>query len=123
MNTYIFKYHIIPGHWNGAGCSLTSSEEKHINITRNQYIVADSHYSDGIMSAMACEITGASIVCSAVCSGADIKKPIKALRQWPLWGKSTGHRWIPLTKGQWHVKMFPFDDFIIREASGLRASY
>ena len=22
----------------------------------------------------------------------------------PLWGESTGHRWIPLTKGQWYRK-------------------
>ena len=30
---------------------------------------------------------------------AQIKENIKAPRHWPLWGESTGHRWIPLTKG------------------------
>ena len=25
---------------------------------------------------------------------------------WPLWGESTGDRWIPLTKGQWRGKCF-----------------
>ena len=32
------------------------------------------HYSDVIMSAMASQITGISIVCSTVCSGADHRK-------------------------------------------------
>ena len=32
---------------------------------------------------------------------------------WPLWGESTGHRWIPLTKGQSHWKCFFFDDVIM----------
>ena len=40
------------------------------------------------MSAMACQITGVSIVCSALCSGPD--KKIKAPRHWPLLGKTTG---------------------------------
>ena len=29
-----------------------------------------------------------------------IKENIEAPRHWPLWGEFTGHRWIPLTKGQ-----------------------
>ena len=28
------------------------------------------------------------------------KENIEAPRHWPLWGESTGHQWIPLTKGQ-----------------------
>ena len=35
---------------------------------------------------------------------AQIKESIKALRHRPLWGESTGDRWIPLTKGQWRGK-------------------
>ena len=31
---------------------------------------------------------------------AHIKENIKAARDWPLWGESTGHRWIPVTKDQ-----------------------
>ena len=31
---------------------------------------------------------------------AQIKENIKAPRYWTLWGKSTGDRWFPLTKGQ-----------------------
>ena len=34
------------------------------------------------------------------------KENIKALRHWPPWGESTGHRWIPLTKGWWRGKCF-----------------
>ena len=29
-----------------------------------------------------------------------IKENIKAPRPWPLWGEATGHRWIPIAKGQ-----------------------
>ena len=29
-----------------------------------------------------------------------IKENIKAPRHWPLWGKFTGDRWVPRTKGQ-----------------------
>ena len=35
-----------------------------------------------------------------------IKKDTKAPRHWPLWGESTGDRWIPFTKGQWRRKCF-----------------
>ena len=31
---------------------------------------------------------------------AQIKENIKAPRDWPLWGRLTGDRWIPRTKGQ-----------------------
>ena len=31
---------------------------------------------------------------------AQIKDNIRALRHWPLWGESTGHWWIPITKRQ-----------------------
>ena len=50
------------------------------------------HYSDVIMSEMASQITGVSIVCTAVCSGAEenIEENIKAPRHWPLWGEFTG---------------------------------
>ena len=51
----------------------------------------DPHYSDVIMSPMASQITGVSIVYSNVCSGAD-KKNIKAQRHWPLRGEFTGDR-------------------------------
>ena len=34
-----------------------------------------------------------------------IKENIKAPPHWPLWGQSTGDRWIPLTKGQWRGKV------------------
>ena len=56
------------------------------------------------MSTMASQITGISMVCSTVCSGA--KNPTKTPRHWPLWGTFTGHRWIPLKKGQWRRKCF-----------------
>ena len=70
-------------------------------------IHATWHYSDVIMSAMASWITGVSIVCSTVCSDVH-QRNIKAARYWPLWGESTGDRWIPLTKGQWGGKCFPW---------------
>ena len=37
---------------------------------------------------------------------AQIKENNKASRHWPLWGVSTGDRWIPLTEDQWRGKWF-----------------
>ena len=62
-------------------------------VTASLYLKHCWHDSDVIISAMACQITGVSNVCSTVCSGAD--KNIKVPRHWPLWGESTGERWIP----------------------------
>ena len=46
---------------------------------------------------MASQITGVSIICWTVCSGAD-KESIEAPRHWLLWGEYTGD--IPRTKDQ-----------------------
>ena len=59
-----------------------------------------SHCSDVMIRAMASQITGVSIVCSTVCSGADQRKHQSSASLAFLWGESTGDRWIPLTKGQ-----------------------
>ena len=54
-----------------------------------------------MMSAMASQITGVSIVCPAQpFVQAHIKGNINVPGHLPLWGESTGDRWIPLTKGQ-----------------------
>ena len=37
---------------------------------------------------------------------AQIKENIKVPCHWPLWGELTGHRWIPLTRGQQRGKYF-----------------
>ena len=66
-----------------------------------------------IMSVMASQITGVSIVCSLFVQ-MQIKENIKAPRQWPLWRESTGDQWIPLTKSPLTWKMFPFVDVIMR---------
>ena len=64
-----------------------------------------NHYSDVIMSAMATQ-SPASRLFPQPFVRALIKQNIKAPRHWPLWGESNGHRWIPLTKGQWRGKCF-----------------
>ena len=56
------------------------------------------HCNDVIMSAMASQISGASIVCSIVFQ-AQIKENIKAPRHWPLWGETTEWPVESLTKG------------------------
>ena len=58
-----------------------------------------THYIDVITGAMASQITGVSVVCLTVCSGAE-KEHIKALRHLPMWGEFIGNRWTSLTKGQ-----------------------
>ena len=51
------------------------------------------------MGAMAFQITGVSIVCSAVCSGVDKRKRQSSVSLAFL-GDSIVNRWTPLTKGQ-----------------------
>ena len=66
------------------------------------------HYSDAIMRAMASQITGVSIVCSNLCSGAGQRKHqssaslafVRGIHRWPV-------KW-PVTQ-----KMFPFEDVIM----------
>ena len=72
----------------------------------------DAHYNGVIMSVMAFQIVGVSIVYSIIYSGADQRKHqsstslafVQGIHWWPL---NSPHKW-PVT---W--KMFPFDDVII----------
>ena len=64
-----------------------------------------SHYSDVIMSVMASQITGVSIVYSSLCPAADQRKHQSSASlafvgeftgdQWPLWWEFTYHRTVP----------------------------
>ena len=71
-----------------------------------------SHYNDAIMSAMASQITGVSIVYSIVCSDADKRKHqsstslafVGGIYRWPV---KSQHKW-PVTQ-----KMFLFNDVIM----------
>ena len=70
-----------------------------------------SHHNDVIMSSMTSQITGVSIVNSAVCSGAYQRKHqssawlvfVRGIHRWPMNSPHKG----PVTR-----KMFPFDDVI-----------
>ena len=61
-------------------------------------------YSDVTMNILASQITGDSIVCLTV--GWDINENIKGRVACPLWGESTGDRWIPHTKGKSYRNCF-----------------
>ena len=73
------------------------------------------HYGDIIMSAMASQITGVSMICSTVCSGADQRMHQssaslafeRGIHRWPV---NSPHK-RPVTR-----KMFPFDDVIMDTA-------
>ena len=75
----------------------------------NFFLIIQLHY---IISAMASQIPGASIVYSAVCSGADQSKHqssaslafVRGIHWWPVNSPHKG----PVTR-----KMFPFDDVIM----------
>ena len=75
-------------------------------------VIILSHYSDVIMSAMASQITGVTIVYSTVCSGAVQRKHqspaslafVLGIHRWPVNSQHKG----PVTR-----KMFPFDDVIM----------
>ena len=79
-----------------------------------QQITDIVQYSDVIMSAMASQNTGVSIVCSAVCSGADRRKYqtapslafVRGIHRWPV---DSPHHKRPVTR-----KIFPFDDVIMQ---------
>ena len=68
-------------------------------VSYNKFSMTQVHYSDVIMSMMASQITGISIVAQPFVQ-AQIKENIKALNHWPLWGEFPSDRWIPHTKGQ-----------------------
>ena len=105
-----------------ACCQFTSANVSTLNdmgksigpITKQNSTSRQSctHYSDVIMSAIASEITGVSIVRSTVCSGADKRKHQssaslafkRGIRRRPVNSSHKG----PVTR-----KMFPFDDVII----------
>ena len=61
------------------------------------------HYNDVIMSAIASQITGVSIVAQLLAE-AQVRRNIKAPSHLPLCGEFTGDRWIPRTKGQYRGK-------------------
>ena len=71
------------------------------------------HYSDVIINATASQITGVSIVYSAVCSGGDQRKHqssaslafVRGISRWPVNSPHKG----PSTR-----KMLPFDDVIMK---------
>ena len=70
------------------------------------------HYGDLIITAMASQITGSSIVCLVVCSGADQRKyqssvslaSVRGIHRWPV---NSPHK-RPVTR-----KMLPLDDVIM----------
>ena len=70
------------------------------------------YYSDVIMRAMASQITGVSLVCSTVCSGADQGKYQSSASL----AFVRGIHWCPVTflhKGPVTRKTFPFDEVIM----------
>ena len=80
--------------------------------TTGQFRVVSPHCSDVIMSAMASQITGVSIVHSTICSAADQRKHqssaslayVRGIHRWPVNSPHKG----PVTR-----KMFSFDDVIM----------
>ena len=70
------------------------------------------HYSDVIMTAMASQIIGVSVVCSTFCLGTDQRNHqssaslafLRGFHRWPVISPHKG----PVTR-----KMFPFDDVIV----------
>ena len=80
------------------------------------------HYSDVIISTMASQITGVSMICSTVCWGADQRKHqssaslafVRGIHRWPV---NSPHK-RPVT---W--KMFPFDDVFMVSGIWLQWDY
>ena len=75
-------------------------------------IIYHYHYNEVIMSMMASQITGLTIVCSTVYSGADQRKHQSSASLAFVQGF---HRWLVNSLHKWSVmqKMLPFDDVIM----------
>ena len=71
----------------GHSCRPEMSKE---DISVNHVITVASYYSDDVSNPWRLD--------SFLGRLAQIKENIKALRHWPLWGESTGDRWIPLKR-------------------------
>ena len=73
--------------------------------------ITNGHYHDVVMSGSVSQITGVSIVCSIVGSGADHRNKAHA----SLAFVCGIHRWLVNYPHKWPVtrKMFPFDDVIM----------
>ena len=81
--------------WPAMGQSLpiiTPVPPKYPCVMRKNFA---THYRNVIISVLASQITGVSIVHSTVCSGTDQRKKIKAPRHWPLWGEFTSDSEFP----------------------------
>ena len=60
----------------------------------------DPHYNDVIVGTIASDLRLFVQSQTQIKDQAQINENIKALRHYPIWGESTGDRWIRLTKGQ-----------------------
>ena len=79
---------------------------------QKKYLLFFNHYDDGIMGAIASQITSLTIVYSTDYSGADQSKHQSSASLAFVWGIHRGpvnspHKW-PVTR-----KMFPFDDVMV----------
>ena len=97
-----------------------SNEKKQAVSNDGHEIVEISiRYSDVMMSVMSPQITGISIVCSNVCSGANQRKYqssaslafVRVIHRWPVDSPHKG----PVTR-----KMYPFDDIIMGLVQDIR---
>ena len=100
--------------------SVSSSDHDiHARSMLKLNLLLAKHYSDVIMSAMASQITGVSIVCSAFCSGTDQRKHqssasltfVTGIHRTPVDSPHKG----PVTRN-----IFPFDDVIMHSISPCR---
>ena len=104
-----YRYH-------DAMCELCSGSQRMISLQNFP------HYSDVIMGAMVCQITGVSIVYSNVWSRIDQTKHqssawlafVRGLHRWPVKSPHKG----PVTR-----KMFPFHDVIMTPQFAIRMKW
>ena len=103
MNTYYYgllpvnSTHILQGYYTDTGAIIRLPQCQGSNVVGYGGMYPE-HYSDAIMSAMASQITGVSIVCSIICSGADNRKPqssaslvfMMGIHQWQVYSPHKG---------------------------------
>ena len=94
--------------WSGDMCMKISRQ----NLESREHVLPPTHYTDVIMSTVAPQITGISIVYSTVCPGAGQRihhdsALLAFVRGIHRWSVDSSHKG-PVTR-----KLFPFDDAIM----------
>ena len=99
-----------------------------VAVTGPQWINYDHFYTDDIMSAMAFQIDGVSMVCLTVCSGADQRKHqssallafVRGIHRWPIDDSYEPYAWWIIGKITYICNRIKFLEIIVKICKSCR---